>query len=164
MRPRRNVDILPLREHMIFEQWLYMFPTIQCANVSKGCRYDIVEAISRCIAKDRSFHMSRFHFTTVHFDVALGRDNSLCHIETGVISLSEPEDDVDLGIARCGTDTLHLRRVDLQRIADVLNKQRRVDRVLPNPRWVAWQLDNRIGTYRGSSIPETRPGQHHCLR
>ena len=84
------MDLLSLRESVIFQQRLDVLPTRQAANLSNVRHVDdFGETASRRIAKDSSFHMRGLHLTSSHSELPGCVNERLSDVYRVAISLRE---------------------------------------------------------------------------
>lgn len=102
------MEHLPLRYRMILQQRLHVLPARQLSHVAHRRGYNIVQAVSRAVAEDRSLHVRRHELAAAHGDLAGVGDDALRDVEGVVVVFGEAERDGDFVLARAGLDELHL--------------------------------------------------------
>ena len=85
-RPRRNMDLLALRDIERLEEGVHVLPAVELTEATKFGLSDRLESIAGTITVDELLNMSRLDLSAVVNDLARWIDQGLGKVESGVIN------------------------------------------------------------------------------
>lgn len=109
-RPRRHVDLLPLRVCVILKQRLTVLPAGQRADAPGRGLGHALQTLGRGVAEDGALHVAGLDLGPRDPDLAIRVDDGLRDVERVVTVLAETQDYDYLVLGRAVADAVHLDR------------------------------------------------------
>jgi hypothetical protein len=137
------VELFSLSIGVESEEWLSMLPAVETtdsANTWNLCHIQKGGATS--IPKDCSLHVGRLNLASDNLDLTVCSNERRGDVQRAVVVFGKTEADSDIILLGSIADELHLRRVDLERVVNILSDTIEVHGVLPIIPFASIRLDD----------------------